>query len=86
MLLGTMLISQLLTVVTFSEQENYKALQRNDLIAKYNNAIKNSTNDAEKKNAVQKDDEYMEQEVAQNKIKAKICLIVLSSYLTAPLP
>ena len=69
----------------FSEKRANLELQRNDLIAKYDDTIKNSTNDAEKKNAVQKKEkltEYMEQEVAaENKIKAKNlpdCLVIIS--------
>lgn len=70
---------------SFSEKRANLELQRNDLIAKYDDTIKNSTNDAEKKNAVQKKEkltEYMEQEVAaENKIKAKNlpdCLVIIS--------
>ena len=70
---------------SFSENRANLELQRNDLIAKYDDTIKNSTNDAEKKNAVQKKEkltEYMEQEVAaENKIKAKNlpdCLVIIS--------
>ena len=70
---------------SFSEKRANLELQRNDLIAKCDDTIKNSTNDAEKKNAVQKKEkltEYMEQEVAaENKIKAKNlpdCLVIIS--------
>ena len=52
---------------TFAEKRAKLELERNDLIAGYDSTIKNSTNDAEKKNAVankEKLTKYMEQEVA----------------------
>lgn len=52
---------------TFAEKRAALELERNDLIAKYDDTIKNSSNDAEKKNAVAQKEKltgYMEQEVA----------------------
>lgn len=70
---------------SFTEKRANLELERNDLIAKYDETIKNSTNDAEKKNAVKQKEKltgYMEQEVAaENKIKAKNlpdCLVIIS--------
>lgn len=70
---------------TFAEKRANLELERNDLIAKYDDTIKNSTNEAEKKNAVKQKEKltgYMEQEVAtENKIKAKNlpdCLVIIS--------
>ncbi|SCJ81441.1 SpoIIIAH-like protein [uncultured Eubacterium sp.] len=70
---------------SFSEKRANLELERNDLIAKYDDTIKNSTNEAEKKNAVKQKEKltgYMEQEVAaENKLKAKnlpACLVIIS--------
>lgn len=57
----------------FSEKRANIDLQRNDLIAGYDDTIKNSTNAAEKKNAVaqkEKLSKYMEQEVSIENIIA----------------
>lgn len=60
---------------SFAEKRAALELERNDLIAQYDDIIKNSTNEAEKKNAVaqkKKLSGYMEQEIAvQGKILAK---------------
>lgn len=70
---------------TFTEKRANLELERNDLIAKYDQTIKNSTNDAEKKNAVKQKEKltgYMEQEVSvESKIKAKNlpdCLVIIT--------
>lgn len=58
---------------SFADKKAKLELERNDLIAKYDDTIKNSTNEAEKKNAVaqkEKLTKYMEQEVAVENIIA----------------
>lgn len=59
----------------FAEKRAALELERNDILAKYDDTIKNSTNEAEKKNAVSQKKKltgYMEQEVAvEGKILAK---------------
>ena len=69
----------------FSAQRAKLEMERSDLIGKYDDTIKNSTNDAEKKNAVaskEKLTDYMEQEVAvTNIISGKNlpdCLVIIT--------
>jgi len=70
---------------TFAEKRAKLELQRTDLIAGYDDTIKNSTNDAEKRNAVankEKLTKYMEQEVSiENIIASKNlpeCLVIIT--------
>ena len=54
-------------VIHFDEQKAALELERNDLIAGFDDTIKNSTNEAEKKNAVSQKEKitgYMEQEIS----------------------
>lgn len=69
----------------FAEKRASLDLERNELIAKYDETIKNSTNDAEKKNAVEKKETltgYMEQEISvENIIASKNlpeCLVIIT--------
>lgn len=69
----------------FSAQRAKLEMERSDLIGKYDDTIKNSTNDTEKKNAVaskEKLTDYMEQEVAvTNIISGKNlpdCLVIIT--------
>lgn len=70
---------------TFAEKRAKLELERGNLIAGYDDTIKNSTNDAEKKNAVsnkEKLTKYMEQEVAiEGIISSKNlpdCLVIIT--------
>lgn len=70
---------------TFAEKRAKLDLERNDLIAGYDSTIKNSTNDAEKNNAVankEKLTKYMEQEVSiESLISSKNlpeCLVIIT--------
>lgn len=70
---------------TFAEKRAKLELQRTELIAGYDDTIKNSTNDAEKRNAVankEKLAKYMEQEVSiENIIASKNlpeCLVIIT--------
>ena len=72
-------------VSTFAEKRAKLELERGNLIAGYDDTIKNSTNDAEKKNAVsnkEKLTKYMEQEVAiEGIISSKNlpdCLVIIT--------
>lgn len=62
-------------VIHFDEQKAALELERNDLIAGFDDTIKNSTNEAEKKNAVSQKEKitgYMEQEISiESIIKSK---------------
>ena len=69
----------------FEEKRANLELERNELIAKYDDTIKNSENEAEKKNAVEQKEKltgYMEQEIAvENIIKTKNlpeCLVIIT--------
>lgn len=69
----------------FDEKRAALELERNDLIAKYDDTIKNSSNDAEKKNAVAQKEKltgYMEKEVAIEGILSTknlpACLVIMT--------
>ncbi len=69
----------------FETQRANLELERNELIAKYDDTIKNSGNEAEKKNAVSQKEkltDYMEQEIAvENIIRTKNlpeCLVIIT--------
>ena len=70
---------------TFDEKKAALELERNDLIAKYDDTIKNSSNEAEKKNAIAQKEKltgYMEMEVAiEGIIRTKNlpdCLVIIT--------
>ncbi len=70
---------------SFDEKRAALELERNDLIAKYDDTIKNSSNDAEKKNAVAQKEKltgYMEKEVAIEGILSTknlpACLVIMT--------
>lgn len=70
---------------TFAEKRAKLELERNDLIAKYEDTIKNSTNEAEKKNAISQKSritKYMEQELSlESLISSKNlpdCLVIIT--------
>ena len=70
---------------TFEEKRANLELERNDLIAKYDDTIENSDNEAEKKNAVEQKEKltgYMEQEIAVESIiqtkNLPECLVIIT--------
>ncbi len=69
----------------FAEKRASLELERNELIAKYDETIKNSTSEGEKKNAVEKKEtltKYMEQEISVENILASKnlpeCLVIIT--------